>query len=99
MHHEAERIQGGPGQGACITQRERHDCDQRAVRSAHLEDQVGKWLTTLVIPADWRADIKRLQRREAQGRNHNGQRPAVPREPEVRLPGGRLGWRVRRLPT
>jgi hypothetical protein len=34
--------------------------------SAHLEDQVGKWLATLVIPTDWRADIERLQRREAQ---------------------------------
>ena len=50
---------------ACATQRERHDCDQRAVRSAHLEDQVGAWLATLVIPTDWRADIVRLQRREA----------------------------------
>jgi hypothetical protein len=48
---------------ACITQRERHDCDQRAVRSAQLEDQVGAWLATLVIPSDWRADIERLQRR------------------------------------
>jgi DNA invertase Pin-like site-specific DNA recombinase len=57
---------------ACTTQRERHDCDQRAVRSARLEDQVGEWLTTLVIPADWRVDIERLQRREAQV-----QRPAV----------------------
>ena len=46
--------------------RERHACDQRAVRSAHLEDQVGKWLTTLLIPTDWRVDIERLQRREAQ---------------------------------
>jgi hypothetical protein len=51
---------------ACITQRERHGCDQRAVRSAHLEDQAGAWLATLVIPDDWRADIERLQRREAQ---------------------------------
>lgn len=51
---------------ACITQRERHACDQRAVRSGHLEDQVGEWLATLEIPADWRADIERLQRREAQ---------------------------------
>ena len=57
---------------ACTTQRERHDCDQRAVRSAHLEDQVGAWLATLVIPADWRADIERLQRREARI-----ERPAV----------------------
>ena len=51
---------------ACTTQRERHDCDQRAVRSGLLEDQVGEWLATLEIPADWRADIERLQRREAQ---------------------------------
>ena len=57
---------------ACTTQRERHDCDQRAVRSTQLEDQVGEWLATLVIPADWRTDIERLQRREAQI-----QRPAV----------------------
>ena len=57
---------------ACITQRERHDCDQRAVRSAHLEDQVGAWLSTLTIPADWRADIERLRRSEAQT-----QRPTV----------------------
>jgi DNA invertase Pin-like site-specific DNA recombinase len=57
---------------ACTTQRERHDCDQRAVRSAHLEDQVGAWLATLEIPADWRADIERLQRREARI-----ERPAV----------------------
>jgi hypothetical protein len=51
---------------ACTAQRERHDCDQQAVRSSNLEDQVGTWLTTLVVPADWRADIQRLQRREAQ---------------------------------
>jgi DNA invertase Pin-like site-specific DNA recombinase len=57
---------------ACTSQRERHSCEQRAVRSAQLEDQVGQWLTTLVIPADWRADIERLQRREAQA-----QRPAI----------------------
>ena len=54
---------------ACTSQRERHACDQRAVRSAQLEDQVGEWLATLVIPADWRADIERLQRREAQIQN------------------------------
>ena len=47
---------------ACGTQRERHDCPQQAVRSSHLEDQVGEWLTTLVIPEDWRADIERMQR-------------------------------------
>jgi Recombinase zinc beta ribbon domain len=57
---------------ACTTQRERHDCAQRGVRSARLEDQVGEWLATLVIPDDWRADIERLQRREAQI-----ERPAV----------------------
>ncbi len=57
---------------ACTSQRERHDCAQRGVRSARLEDQVGEWLATLVIPDDWRADIERLQRREAQI-----ERPAV----------------------
>jgi len=41
-----------------------NDCEQRAVRSASLEDQVGRWLSTLVIPEDWRADIERLQRRQ-----------------------------------
>jgi DNA invertase Pin-like site-specific DNA recombinase len=50
---------------ACTSQRERHDCDQRAVRSGQLEDQVGEWLTTLIVPPDWRADIERLQRRDA----------------------------------
>ena len=57
---------------ACTSQRERHACEQRAVRSVQLEDQVGTWLASLVIPPDWRADIERLQRREAQI-----QRPAV----------------------
>ena len=57
---------------ACTTQRERHNCAQRGVRSARLEDQVGEWLATLVIPDDWRADIERLQRREARI-----ERPAV----------------------
>ncbi len=47
----------------CSTQRQRHDCDQRGVKSALLEDQVGEWLTTLRIPDDWREDIDRLQRR------------------------------------
>jgi len=35
------------------------------VRSAQLEDQLLESLRTLVVPADWRADIERLQRREA----------------------------------
>jgi hypothetical protein len=46
---------------ACITQRERHACDQRGVRSAVLEDDIGRWLTTLELPDDWRADVERLQ--------------------------------------
>ena len=50
---------------ACTTQRESHGCEQRAVRSAELEDQVGAWLATLVIPEDWREDVERMQRREA----------------------------------
>lgn len=57
----------GKGQGvvlsmACITQRERHECEQRAVRSSALEDQVGEWLATLRLPDDWRADVERMQR-------------------------------------
>lgn len=62
-----ERAKGGEAilYMACTAQRERHDCDQRAVRSADLEDQVGAWLESLVLPDDWRADIERLQRREA----------------------------------
>jgi hypothetical protein len=75
LYGEAHQTAKGPEPVlymACTTQRERHDCDQRAVRSTHLEDQVGAWLSTLIIPADWRADIERLQRREAQI-----QRPAV----------------------
>ncbi len=36
------------------------------MRSVQLEDQVGTWLASLVIPPDWRADIERLQRHEAQ---------------------------------
>jgi DNA invertase Pin-like site-specific DNA recombinase len=70
--HQAAKGQRPALYMACTTQRERHGCDQRAVRSARLEDQVGEWLTTLVIPTDWRGDIERLQRREAQV-----QRPAV----------------------
>jgi hypothetical protein len=62
---------------ACITQRERHDCDQRAVRSAQLEDQIGAWLATLVIPSDWRADNERLQRRPAD-REGSGPRSCGP---------------------
>ena len=47
---------------ACITQRERHACDQKAVRSAVLEQQVGDWLAGLVLPPDWRARIEVIQR-------------------------------------
>jgi hypothetical protein len=49
---------------SCTNARERHDCDQRAVRSAVLEDQVGAWVEALRFD-DWRADMERLQRREA----------------------------------
>ena len=73
-----------------ITQRERHACDQRAVRSADLEDQVGAWLASVEIPADWQTDIERLQRREAQ----------VERLPST-LHGSNGSWRtsVISLPT
>ena len=48
---------------ACPTQRDkRHDCDQKGVKSGILEDQVGRWLATLRVPADWRAEIVRMQR-------------------------------------
>jgi hypothetical protein len=46
----------------CITQRERHTCDQTAVRSSVLEGQVGDWLASLSLPPDWRGDMERLQR-------------------------------------
>ena len=59
---------------ACGTQRERHDCTQQAVQSAILEDQVGGWLETLVIPEDWREDIERMQRGIARKAD---ERPAV----------------------
>ena len=53
----------GIGYMACPTQRGRHECDQRAVRSSKLEGQVETWLRTLQIPDDWRGDIERMQRR------------------------------------
>jgi DNA invertase Pin-like site-specific DNA recombinase len=59
---------------ACITQRERHACDQRAVRSSVLEDQVGEWLATLRIPDDWREDIERMHRHIA-----SADRPTIDR--------------------
>ena len=46
---------------ACVTQRERHACDQRGVRTSVLEAQVGEWLDEVRIPADWRSDVDRLQ--------------------------------------
>ena len=49
---------------SCTNARERHDCDQRAVRSAVLEDQVGAWVGALRFDG-WRADMERLQRRDA----------------------------------
>jgi DNA invertase Pin-like site-specific DNA recombinase len=50
---------------ACVTQRERHACEQRGVRTSVLEDQIGTWLAGLQIPDDWRADAERLQARMA----------------------------------
>lgn len=47
---------------ACPTQRGRHGCEQKAVRSSKLESQVETWLRTLRIPDDWRDDIERMQR-------------------------------------
>lgn len=46
---------------ACVTQRERHACVQRGIRTSVLEAQVGAWLATVKIPATWRADMERLQ--------------------------------------
>ena len=47
---------------ACPTQRGRHGCEQKAVRSTTLESQVETWLTSLRVPDDWRQDIERMQR-------------------------------------
>ena len=47
----------------CSTQRKRHDCKQRGVRSHLLEDQVGQWLATLEVPDDWKDDLERLSSR------------------------------------
>ena len=58
----------------CRTQRERHDCDQRAVRNADLERQIGEWFTGLQIPSDWRATLAQMQR----GMAHT-ERPTVDR--------------------
>ena len=44
----------------CSTQRERHDCQQRGVRTSDLEDQVGQWLATLEVPDDGKEDLERL---------------------------------------
>ena len=59
---------------ACGTQRERHDCGQTAVRSEVLENDVEAWLTTLVLPEEWREDIERMQRGIAR---EEGERPAI----------------------
>jgi DNA invertase Pin-like site-specific DNA recombinase len=60
------RLYGEPHRGrgymACPTQRGHRGCDQRAVRSDRLESQVEAWLSTLVVPDDWQADIERMQR-------------------------------------
>jgi DNA invertase Pin-like site-specific DNA recombinase len=60
----------------CSTQRERHECDQRAVRSAILEDQVGRWLATLEVPDDWKAELARL---DAGTRRRRQAEPSVDR--------------------
>ncbi|HEV8546210.1 MAG TPA: recombinase family protein [Candidatus Limnocylindrales bacterium] len=61
---------------ACMTQRERKACDQRGVRASALDDQVGTWLGTLRLPADWRAEYERIQRGMARAEEA---RPAVDR--------------------
>ncbi len=74
------KMYGEPHEGvtymACIVQRERHACDQRAVRSSRLEDEIERWLTTLRLPEDWRDDIEKMQRGIAKARD---ERPAVDR--------------------
>lgn len=52
---------------ACSTQRERHACEQRGVRSSILEDHVGEWMAGVRIPDDWRRDVAKLQRSIARG--------------------------------
>ena len=59
---------------ACPTQRGRHGCEQRAVRSTRLEGQVEEWLRTLRVPDDWRDDIERMQRGLVVASSH---RPAI----------------------
>ena len=60
----------------CSTQRERHECEQRGVRSSVLEDQVGRWLETLEVPDDWKADLERMA---AGVRRKKSERPAIDR--------------------
>ena len=62
---ETHRVADGERAGymVCSTQRERHECQQRGVRSADLEDQVGQWLATLEVPEDWKEDLERLASR------------------------------------
>lgn len=74
------RLQGEAHDGipymACIIQRQRHDCEQKAIRSKVMEDQVSDWLITLRIPDDWREDLERMQRRIAADADS---RPAIDR--------------------
>lgn len=63
------------GYMVCSTQRERHECDQKAVRGAVLEDQVGRWLATLEIPEDWMAELQRLDA----GRRRPADEPSIDR--------------------
>ena len=75
---EAKKVAGDGRAGymVCSTQRERHECEQRGVRSSVLEDQVGAWLETLVVPDDWKADLERMA---AGVRRKESERPAIDR--------------------
>ena len=46
------------------------------MRSSVLEDQVGAWLNTLVVPDDWKADLERMA---AGVRRKERERPAIDR--------------------
>ena len=63
---EAKRLAGDQRAGymVCSTQRERHDSQQRGVRTSVLEHQVGQWLATLEVPDDWKDDLERLASRK-----------------------------------
>jgi hypothetical protein len=75
---EGHRVAGGElaGYTVCSTQRERHECEQRGVRSSVLEDQVGEWLATLEVPDDWKADLERMA---AGTRRKRKEQPAIDR--------------------